>query len=421
MTDETAAPDGDRLRRLIGGEDMAWLVDRARRRIARDAPLTGTVTLTAPTQEQRRALAVLLGRRPATGASLTVNLRDVDELLRATGHGGLAAAITALTGPVDSLSDRRLRTETAWRDAYRPLEDAVADRPELASWRSWLDTTGLPRRLAPDPADAAVLLAGLAAVLSRLPSPSIPLGRLAAETCGDAHALDDGRPLATLALSAVRALAGRPFTTEPAAESRRATWASVGVHLDELSSTVLTLGLTPDPATPLGAVLSAHNTAGEPACLTLRQLRRHPAPIPVARVHLCENPVVIAAAADDLGPACPPLICIGGRPSAAVWRLLTLLGDGGATFLYHGDFDWGGVAIASSLHTRVGFIPWRYTAADYLAAPSGGPLTGRPLPTPWSPPLTTAMTSRATRVEEELLLDTLLTDLRTFDPGISTG
>ncbi|MCD0450481.1 TIGR02679 family protein [Actinocorallia sp. API 0066] len=414
MTGATTGSAEDRLRRLIGGPDLAWLIDRARRRLARGTALTGAVTLSEPTQSQRRALAALLGRRPATGATLTVDLGDVDKLLHATGHGGLAVAVTVLTGPVDSLAERRRATETAWRDAYLPLDTVVADRPELHDWRSWLDTTGLIRRLAPAPADAAPLVARLAAVLDRLPSLSVPLGRLAAETCGDAHALDDGRPLGTLALSAARALAGAPFAAEPSAEARRATWAAVGVHLDELSSTVLVLGLTGDPTTPLGAVLHAQKAAGQPSCLTLRQLRDHVGPLRAAAVHVCENPVVVAAAADELGSGCPPLVCVGGRPSSAVWRLLALLSDGGASFRYHGDFDWGGVSIASAVHARVRFVPWRYSTEDYLAAPSGGPLTGRPQPTPWSPSLAAAMAHRAVRIEEELVLDTLLSDLRAY-------
>src|ERR1700684_1103635 len=88
-------------------------------------------------------------------------------------------------------------------------------------------------RLAPEPDQAGLLLAQVAPVLPRLPSRSISIGRLAAECCGDAHALDDGRPVATLVLSAVRALAGLPFAAEPSAEGRRAAWAAVGVHLDE--------------------------------------------------------------------------------------------------------------------------------------------------------------------------------------------
>ena len=88
-------------------------------------------------------------------------------------------------------------------------------------------------------------------MLRRLPSRGIPIGRLAAECCGDAHALDDGRPAGTLALSAVRALAGLPFAADVSADARRTAWAFVGVHLDDLSSLVLCLGLLGDTRTAL--------------------------------------------------------------------------------------------------------------------------------------------------------------------------
>ena len=224
-------------------------------------------------------------------------------------------------------------------------------RDELAPWRAWLDATGVVRRLAPEPDQARLLLAQVAAVLRRLPSPGVPIGRLAAECCGDAHALDDGRPAGTLVLSAVRALAGLPFAAEGAADSRRAAWAAVGVHLDELSSLVLCLGLPGDTRTALGRTLASCREAGQPAVLTLRQLRCHDEPLRAARVRMCENPVVVAAAADELGARCQPLVCVGGQPSAAGWRLLELLAAGGAEFGYHGDFDWGGVRIARAVRS----------------------------------------------------------------------
>ena len=87
--------------------------------------------------------------------------------------------------------------------------------------------------------------------------------------------IDDGHPAGTLALSAVRALAGLPFAADVGAESRRAGWASAGVHLDELSSLVLCLGLPGDAHTALGRVLALQREAGQPAALTLRQLRCH--------------------------------------------------------------------------------------------------------------------------------------------------
>ncbi|GAA2206821.1 hypothetical protein GCM10009850_022790 [Nonomuraea monospora] len=144
--------------------------------------------------------------------------------------------------------------------------------------------------------------------------------RLAAETCADAHALDEGRPLATLALSAARALSGLPYAGEGGADARRSAWAAVGVHLDDLSSLVLCLGLAGDDHSPTGRMLSAARAAGEPCVLTLRQLLRHEAPLRSNLVRICENPVVVAA--------------------------------GGATFAYHGDFGWGGIAIAFAVHER---------------------------------------------------------------------
>jgi uncharacterized protein (TIGR02679 family) len=402
-----------RLRRLIGGPDTAWLVERVRRRMELGKPLTGVVTLNPATAEQRRAAETLLGRRPASGTSLAISLPEVDGVLRRSGAcaDGLAAAVERLTGAVTPRADEEARRAAAWRAAHAELDAVVAGRPELAEWRTWLDRTGVVRRVAADAAEATRLLGDVARVLRRLPSPGVPIGRLAGEACRDAHALDDGRPVGTLALSAVRALSG--VNDGGSADTRRRAWAAVGVHLDDLSSLALCAGLPGDGATPLGRSLALARDAGEPCMLTLRQLRRHDAasrPGPDV-VHICENPVVVAAAADELGPRCPPLVCVHGHPSAAVRTLLDLLADSGARFAYHGDFDWGGVTIAAAVYDRYGWTPWRFDAAAYRSAPGGTALTGRVCPTPWDPALATAMTERGVRVEEELVLDDLLADL----------
>jgi uncharacterized protein (TIGR02679 family) len=422
------AEDGSRLHRLLGGESTGWLVRRARDRLEAGRPLTGTVTLADATGEQRRAVERLTGRPPRSGTSLSVSLPEVDRVLRESGTtpGGLAEAVALLTGPLRDLNRDRADTASAWAVAFALLDNAIAGRAQLAAWREWLDATGVVRRLALSPDAALALLAQVAAVLRRLPSPGIPIGRLAAECCGDAHALDDGRPAGTLAVSAVRALAGLPFAADVSGESRRAVWASAGVHLDELSSLVLCLGLPGDARTPLGRVLAMQREAGQPAVLTLRQLRLHDAVLSSGPVRICENPVVIAAAADELGSRCPPLVCVGGQPSAAGWRLLDLLAAGNVEFRYHGDFDWGGIRIASAVRQRVApgqshWQPWRYGRDAYEAAatamlaadaPARPPrLAGEPVSTPWDPDLATAMARHDVRVEEELSLDILLADL----------
>jgi uncharacterized protein (TIGR02679 family) len=417
VTGGSAAGIDDKLRRLLGGEPVAWLVRRARDRLEAGRPLTGAVTLPAATLEQRRAVERLTGRAAGSGTSLSVSLTEVDRILRDSGiaPGGLAEAVTRLTGPVRDRNRERADLAAAWSAAFASLDVAVNRRGELSPWREWLDSTGVVRRLAPEPGPAGLLLGQVATVLLRLPSPGIPIGRLAAECCGDAHALDDGRPVGTLVLSAVRALAGLPFAAEGSADSRRAAWAAVGVHLDELSSLVLCVGLPGDTRTGLGRVLASCREAGQPTALTLRQLRCRDEPLRAARVRMCENPVVVAAAADELGARCQPLVCVGGQPSAAVWRLLELLAAGGAQFDYHGDFDWGGVRIARSVLQRVNWHPWRYDHQAYEAAVSAAhpptPLAGEPATTPWDPELAATMRHRNVRIEEELTLDLLLEDL----------
>src|SRR5207302_9946060 len=129
---------------------------------------------------------------------------------------------------------------------------------------------------------------------------------------GDGPALDSGGRAGTLAVSAFRALAGLPFAADVSADSRRKVWACVGVHLDDLSSLVLCLGLPGDSHTAHGKVLALHQETGQPAVLTLRQLRCHDEALSVGLVRICENPVVIAADADEIGSRCPHMVCVGG-------------------------------------------------------------------------------------------------------------
>lgn len=384
-----------RLHRLLGGDELAWLVSRVRKRLERDEPLDTTVTLSNATEAQRQAVHRLLGRAPRPGRALSVSLPAVDDLLRRSGAhpDGLGSAVLELTGPLPDAVD----LEALWDKAFAELTD-----PRLAEWALSLRASGHMKRLSPAPQAAADLLATLDVVVRNLPSQGEPIGRFAARTTGDAHALDDDRPLATLALRAARVLSGLPDGS--GAEWRREVWASVGLMRDELSTTVIALGLTGHPG--LEAWL------GQPVHLTLRQLVRDPPRLAALDVFVCENPVVVAAAADHLGPSCPPLVCTSGQPSAAVMHLLRLIVSAHGTLRYHGDFDWGGIRIANVLHDRVPFTPWRFDTMSYLAAGDvGRPLTGTPVEARWDPVLTTTMHHAGRRIEEELVLDDLMGDL----------
>jgi uncharacterized protein (TIGR02679 family) len=400
----------ERLRRLLGGPDTTWLIERLRARIALGRPLKGTVTLTAANASQRRAIESLLGRAPGTGHTLSVRLSELDALLRDAGlcDDGLAGAVRALTGPVPDTHAEAQAARAAWDQAYLPLRQLAGRRPELAAWAAEAEKSGLVKRLSRnDPGAARELTGYAAAVLELLPADGVALPVLSARTFGDAHALDHGRALSSLVLGAVRTLAGLPSAATATAEGRRQAWSAVGVATDELSSRVLTLSV-------------AAELPGEPAVLTLRRIRRHPPAFPGGPVFVCENPAVAAAAADELGERCPPLVCVEGQLSAAARALLTHLVGLGAHLAYHGDFDWGGIRIAAGVLAMPHARPWRYDARHYLSAVRGGfgsPLTtGTPLDTPWDTTLRKEIERHAVRVEEEHLIPELLADLAQGKP-----
>lgn len=344
-----------------------------------------------------------------------MRLEDVDLLLRQSGvhPDGLAAGVVALTGPVRDRATAAAEAEAAWRDAFAPLDAAVADRPELQAWSDALRSTGTVRRIARTPAAAGEVLTQLAAVLAALPAEPEPVGRFAERVLGSAHGLDADRSLTGLVFGAARALGG--VGEGAGATWKREVWASVGLLRDELSSTVLVLNLPAATDTAAGRMLAALHEAGEPAVVTLRQLR---SPVRLDRakvtVSICENPVVAAEAADRLGAAAAPLVCIGGQPGVAAMTLLHGLAGDGAQLRYHGDFDWGGLRIGNVMFGRLPVAPWRYDTAAYLRATdagAGGVLTGELTTCSWAPDLDAAMRQVGRAVEEEHVIDDLLDDL----------
>ena len=151
--------------------------------------------------------------------------------------------------------------------------------------------------------------------------------------------------------------------------------------------------------------------------LTLRELRAATTIACGPVVFTCENPDVLAAAADRLGAACPPVVCTEGWPSTACVRLLHALIAGGARGRHHGDMDPDGLRILDHLLEATGGEPWRMTAADHAAHAAGGvPLAARGAPLTVRDPrlheLAGAITVSGRLVREEQVVESLLEDLK---------
>lgn len=403
-----------KLTRVLGGVDTERLRGRLRERMVRGLPLTGTMSLSNATQDERAAIDQLLGRRPSAGLSLSVPLDRLDGVLRTSGiwPDGLASAVVALTGPVVVRADERATRDAAWADATQRLAESVSGRGELEQW--YASSPRLLRRLAGDIDTVESIVIQLCSVLDQLPTAPEQLGRFAVRVLGNAHALDDGNTLTTLVLGAAKAIGGAP--DGEGAAWRRMVWASVGLLRDELSSTVLTVGLPGDGSTSTGRALAVWQESGQPVVLTLRQLLTDPPLFDVDGlvVSVCENRSLVSAAADRLGPECGPLVCSSGQPGAAVLLLLEKLGAAGAVLRYHGDFDWPGIAIANFIRRHGAWEPWRFGAADYLDAAAvhdGLHLAGAPAVPSWDPELGVEMMRVGKQVEEEVVFDQLVADL----------
>lgn len=340
------------------------------------------------TDAERRDVRALLGVHwEASGRGATLGeLRDA--LAR---HGvELEDLLVHAGGPLrDRPRERRERAASRADDTTAALEVLARALPRAASSEALRDDVRavLLRRCLP-PAGGGGRLAratDLVALLGGLPDatrapargsladgddvgPTAPvlLAVLAARCFGDAHALDQSRPLGRSAARLVALLGAIAEVDEgdPApslswadplgsAEQWRAAWAGVGIVCDSLSSQVLTLNLALRGTAPAVALTRA--AAGEPLWLTARSLGGGGlAPAEAAtEVFVCENPSVVEAAATRLGPHSAPLVCTYGRPGLACLLLLRAYAAAGTRVHVRADGDPVGRDIVRTVRAEV--------------------------------------------------------------------
>ncbi|AMN45536.1 hypothetical protein ACG33_00145 [Steroidobacter denitrificans] len=410
-----------RLRRLLGSTALASVRQRLRRHYERTEPGSRTTRLRLAGLDPAAyaALCQLIGSPSRNARSMTLDISELDARLRAGGLAdSLRDALEQLEGPIAPRSHLRRALQARWSAL---AATRIGDVRRLA----WLRTPAaltLLKRLGRDPDRAACLLADADRVLRHLPAGGLTRSQLAAETLGDAHALDAGRPVATLVLKVLghrqhahadRSAAGES-SDRSGKERARDIWAQAGVLVNELARPALVLNLPP------AADVTGIGIPGEPTWLSLRQLLRSP---PIwrltgCRIFVCENPNIVAIAADTLGAGCAPLVCTDGMPAAAQQTLLDQLVAAGAQLHYHGDFDWPGIGIGNLVIRRWNAVPWRFGATDYLLAIERCSAVQQPnldtvtLEASWDPQLVRVMCEHGLAIAEEAVAQELLEDLR---------
>jgi uncharacterized protein (TIGR02679 family) len=92
-----------------------------------------------------------------------------------------------------------------------------------------------------------------------------------------------------------------------------------------------------------------------------------------ATVFVYENPTVIEAAADALGPQCPPLVCTDGIASIAATDLIAGIAAATCPILARADFDDAGLTVVDQVRAVAPDMqPWRFDHTTYaqLVRPS---------------------------------------------------
>jgi uncharacterized protein (TIGR02679 family) len=397
--------------------EYARLLAAARRSLERTGgDLTGTVSISGPSDAERRAIIGLTGQyRDSRAAQATVRLTDLDRAIREATGRGLPEMLTQLGGPLRNRPAER-STVAAARDAAVAAAQSSALHDACDWYRDWLaeiaaDGT-LTKLIGQDEQARLGQAIRVLEHLARRSGVPVLLPALAADVTGDTKALNQGAVLSTLVLRAlaIKTGLGRPR----GAEERRGLWEAADVVVDDLASRVLVLNM-PAEGPGLAEWLADAARLGVPFYVTLHQLMTLPPKIPAALVHVCENPAVLRRAAAELGPRSAPLMCTEGRPSTAFHQLAMAVCRDGGRLCYHGDFDWPGLAIANSVMRRHGARPWRMGAADYLAGVGADEehllLAGTPQPAPWDPQLGEVMAATGRVLYEESVADELITDL----------
>jgi len=394
--------------------ELAPLWRAAHDRLSSGRPVTRVRVGPLDGREQA-ALADLLGLSRMPGEYVTVSLATLDQILTESVGTDTRAVVGRLVGPVgDRARDRQLaaaeRAELwEWLDGHPVL----ARQPALVPWAQEVRSAGL---IQGSVARTREEVGRALRVLGELPGSGDPLPLLADRVLGDTHGLDEGTRCAGLVQRALAAI--YDVEVPENAQQKRALWERAGVADDELSAVVLTAGLRPAGDDVVSQILRLCTEAGQAAALTLGQLRASggPAGLP-GQVWVFENPSVLAMALARFGRRCPPIVVTSGWPNSAVILLLQLLAGAGTRLHYHGDFDGEGLRIAAAVVARTGAEPWRMSSADYLAAVSQGPPTGRVSEAPWDADLAGHLRRVGITVAEERVGAGLLDQLARHFPA----
>lgn len=411
-----------------GFRRMLQAVRRKYRSLGR---LGGRVQLRELTSEEREVLAGFLGRNLAGQSGLTVDVAEVDRIMRASRFAAGLEELLPEYFREELKSNQDIVREKL--DRWERFFNEISLLAVRAKTREWLRVlkeakeSGYRTFLSlynEDREEADRVLRICVRALDELPVLTDERCRrpvFAARLTGDPHGLDRGTWAGRLLYAGILYVLGNDSCcvqeNRHHAETVRAVFRRAGLEEDDLSSNVIAAGLRTLAGDARDGMFDNARETGTPLILPLRFFELKTAWFPFRAVYVVENPTVLSAVLDAWdGPDSPPIICPSGQPSVAALKLLDELAAAGAKIHYSGDFDGKGLEIGVGLWNRYkdAFVPLLFDTRTYNSAPAGTKLTGEQrkriaaLQVPWNLDLPEAILRRGYVVYQEALVEEMI-------------
>ncbi len=195
----------------------------------------------------------------------------------------------------------------------------------------------------------------------------IQLAVLAAKVSGNPHFFDRGRPASQLLIQAVCEKSSLEMPKN--AEEIQKIYETVGIILDEISSTVTVYGIHMVKSGKMYTPLEESEALGEAMTLSLANLRdaekiySHNGVVLVV-----ENEMVYCHLLEKCVKNKISIICTSGQLSRAAQKVLQMLCKEGNVLYYSGDIDPEGLKIADNIWKKYTkqFRLWRMSEEDYF-------------------------------------------------------
>ena len=352
------------------------IMDQLLIRYRRNGYAAGTIRLDNPSQQERDALCGLFGR--AFLADVKFKVQDFDSALQSSRFEGVDLKEvlevyfhTSIHTGRELKDQKEQQFEQLLESAYKVARSSIC--------KNWLDEIKAKRRdigylllvkeMSRDFQSAVTSVRKAVWAMDELENRSSSMLRLAvfsAQATTDPHALDSDTLCGQLFLHLLSVKSNRSYPT--GAEERDEVYFENGILCDSISSTVTQVGLVLREQQDEHSAFKEFRKRNECSTLSLTNLNNiSSATSPSGKVYLIENQMLFSQLCDQAKDFHSPLICTSGQLQVAVLRLLDMLVVSGTTLYYAGDFDGGGISIASRLLSRYpnSLHLWHMSADDY--------------------------------------------------------